>query len=258
MKTGWFTAAALAVVTLAGGLLAPRDPAAVSGAPFTPPGLGHLLGTDVLGRDVLSRSLAGGAGLVLLAAAAGAITCVLGVAGGLVAGWNDGLPGRLITGLADVLVALPLLLVALVLAVAVPGPVAVVVATVCGGAPLTTQIVRDTTRRTRAAGWADAARGRGEHTAVLLVREMAPAMAGLIVAEAGLRFVLGLQLACTMTLLGFGAQPPEPDWALMLRENLPGAAENPAAVATPALLLAALACLVTWALRARRREPVTA
>lgn len=256
MRSAWPAAAVFAVV-LAGGLLTPHDPVAVTGLPFTAPGASHLLGTDVLGRDVLSRSLAGGAGLVLLAAVAGAVTCVTGVACGLVAGWRDGWAGRVIIAVADVLAAVPVLLVALVIAIAVPGPVAVVVVAVAGGAPLTTQIVRDATRVARSAGWADAARCRGESTAALLVREVLPALSGLVVAEAGLRFVLGLQLACTLTLLGFGAQPPAADWALMLRENLPGAAANPAAVAAPALLLATLACVVALALRFRRREEVT-
>lgn len=257
MRSAWPAAAVFAVV-LAGGLLAPHDPVAVSGLPFAAPGSGHLLGTDVLGRDVLSRSLTGGAGLVVLAALAGAVTCVVGVACGLVAGWRGGWANRVITAVADVLTAVPVLLVALVIAIAVPGPVAVVAATVVGGAPLTAQIVRDATRSAKSAGWADAARCRGETTAALLAREVLPAMSGLVVAEAGLRFVLGLQLACTLTLLGFGAQPPAADWALMLRENLPGAAANPAAVAAPALLLTTLACVVALALKSRRDAEVTA
>jgi ABC-type dipeptide/oligopeptide/nickel transport system permease subunit len=240
---------AVAAVALAGGLVAPEDPVAVVALPFSAPSGTHVLGTDALGRDVLSRALAGGTGLVLLAAAAGVAASGVGILAGLAAGWWRGHTDRVVSATAGVLLALPVMLVALVLAVVLPGQVAVVIATVCAGAPLTAQVVRDASRRMRGLAWAEAAQCRGESATAMLVRELIPAMAGLVAAELGLRFVLGLQLACTITLLGFGAQPPSPDWALMLRENLPGAADNPAAVTAPALLLAAGACALVWSVQ---------
>jgi ABC-type dipeptide/oligopeptide/nickel transport system permease subunit len=237
---------------LGGGLFAPHDPAAVVGPPFSAAGGTWPLGTDGLGRDVLSRVLAGGAELVLLALAGGAAATAAGVVAGLFAGWVGGMADRWLIAALDLLAALPLLLVALVLAVALPGGAAVVVAAVAGGAPLTARVVRDAASRFRASGWVEAARGRGESTGAVLLRELAPALGGLVAADAALRFVLGLQLACTVALLGFGPQPPSPDWALMLRENLPGAALNPAGVAAPAAALVLLACGVAWSALTRR------
>ena len=72
----------------------------------------------------------------------------------------------------------------------------------------------------------------------------APALAGVVGADVGLRCVLALQLAAALSLLGFGPAPPAPDWAAMLRENLPGVTLNPAALVAPAAALAALTLLV--------------
>ncbi|RBM06851.1 hypothetical protein DEH69_25640 [Streptomyces sp. PT12] len=225
-------------------LAAPHDPAAIVAAPYAAVGPGLPLGADALGRDVLARLLAGGRELTLVALLGAALATSLGVAAGLLAGWTARSSGRLLTGVADALLATPPLLVALVLAVSLPGDAAVVAATVCGGAPLTLRVVGDATRGALDAGYVEAARGRGERAPALLSREVLPALAGLVAADAGARFVTALQLATALGLLGFGAQPPSPDWALMIRENLPGTGLNPAGVIAPALALAFVALAV--------------
>jgi peptide/nickel transport system permease protein len=230
-----------------GGLLAPYLPTEIIGVPHASPDETALLGTDALGRDVLSRVLAGGRDLVLISLLAALLATSLGVAGGLLAGWSDSWVSRLLTALADVLLAMPLLLVALVLAVSLPGDAAVVAATVCGGTPLTLRVARDATRLARGSGYVEAARCRGERGAVLLVREVLPSMVGLISADVGMRFVVAVQIAAALSLLGFGAQPPEADWALMIRENLPGSGLNPTGVIAPAVALAVLTAGVATA-----------
>lgn len=226
-----------------GSLWTPHDPAAVVGRAWSPPGGDALLGTDALGRDVLSRVLAGGAELTLVALVAAVCASVVGLAWGLVAGWT----GRGGTWVADVLMAVPFLVLALLFAVTLPGWVAVVAGTVCGGAPLTARLVGDLTRRARAAGYVEAALGRGESTASVLCREVLPSIARYAVADAALRFVVALQVASALAVLGFGAQPPAPDWGLMLRENLPGAVLNPAGLLGPAVALAVLSLAVALA-----------
>ncbi|MFG1950481.1 ABC transporter permease subunit [Micromonospora sp. NPDC048830] len=246
----WAGAAAVTAVGLlavAGGILAPHDPTAPVGAPWTPPGPDAAWGTDALGRDVLSRVLAGGGHLTLTAAAAAVTASTLGVAGGLVVGWHRGRVSRLLAAGMDLLLAVPLLLIAMVLAVALPGPVAVVAGTVCGGTPLTLRVVADTVTAVRHTGYVEAALGRGESDPVILAREVLPALAGLVRADLAARFVVALQLAAALSLLGLGPAPPAPDWAAMIRENLIGAALNPAALAAPAAALAVVSLLVTVA-----------
>ena len=237
---------AVLAVALGGSVLAPHDPTAPLNAPWAPPGDGSVLGTDALGRDVLSRVLAGGRHLALTAGAAAVVAAVTGVAAGLLAGWRDGHLARVLYTAADLLLAVPLLLIAMLLAVSLPGPVAVVAATVCGGAPLTLRITADAVRHLRHSGFVDAALGRGESDLLILGREVLPALAGLVGAEIGARFVVAVQLAAALSLLGLGPAPPAPDWAAMIRENVGGVALNPAGLVAPAVALAAL-CLTVAA-----------
>ncbi|WP_436887958.1 ABC transporter permease [Nocardiopsis dassonvillei] len=234
------TAVLLATVLAAaalGGLAAPHDPTAPLSAPWQGPGPGHFLGTDALGRDVWSRVLAGGAGLLSVSVAAALAASLAGVGAGLAAGWYGGWTDRILSSLADLLLAVPSLLLALVVAVALPGHAAVVTATVCGGAPLTLRVVRDAVRAIRGTGYVEAARCRGESGAAILAREVLPAMRGVVTADLGLRVVVALQIASALNVLGFGPAPPAPDWALMLRENMLGIAMNPWSVAAPALAI---------------------
>ncbi|MFI7615814.1 ATP-binding cassette domain-containing protein [Nonomuraea terrae] len=258
MRRRSVAAAGMAAVAVAaavcGGALAPHDPAASIGMPWAPPAAQWPLGTDVAGRDVLSRLLAGGRDLTLTALAAAAAAGLAGVAGGLAAGWAGGRTGRWLTALADLLLASPFMLTALVLAVALPAPAAVIAGTVCGGAPLGLRMVRDLVRQARRTGYAEAARCRGETAVAILGREILPSVAGLASADVVLRFVLALQLAAAFGMLGLGPQPPAPDWGTMLRENLAGAALNPAALVAPAAALTVLALaamLLSAALGAR-------
>lgn len=239
-------AAALALV-LCGGWLAPYDPASTAGTPWHSPNPEHLLGTDGLGRDVWSRVLAGGGRLLTVSVVAAVCASAIGIAGGLMAGWSGGLAARLLTACADLLLALPSLLLALVAAIALPWQLAVVVATVCGGAPLTLRVVRDAVRSIRSSGYVEAALLRGERPVSVLFLEVFPAMRGLISADLGLRLVVAIQVSAALGVLGLGAAPPAPDWALMLRENMTGVASNPWAVAAPAIALGATTVLFALA-----------
>ncbi|WP_226359725.1 ATP-binding cassette domain-containing protein [Pseudonocardia sp. ICBG1142] len=218
-----------------------RDPLRVVAAPWSPPRPGLPWGADVLGRDVLARVLAGGTGPVTTALVAALLATAIGTAGGLWVGWTGGRRARVVTALSDVLVAVPLLLLVLVAAVTLPGPAAVVLGTVVGGAPLTVRIVADATARARTAGHVEAALVHGERPVAVLLREVLPAHAPLVAADLAGRAVLALQLAAATSVLGFGPPPPAPDWAVMLRENLPGLTVNPAAVLAPAVALGAAA-----------------
>ncbi|MFI6209015.1 ABC transporter permease [Streptomyces sp. NPDC051041] len=248
-------AVVLLVCVPLGEYAAPHPPERTVAAPWTPPGGQHLLGTDALGRDVLSRVLAGGAHLlaVSLSAAAAAVAC--GTALGLAAGWTGGRTARTVRALCDLLLAVPALVLALVLATALPGATAVVVAAVLSGAPLTARVVAAQCAHLRASGHVHAAVERGERTPAVLVHEVLPSLRRLVAADTGLRLVTALQIAAALAVLGLGPQPPAPDWALMLGENLPGAALNPMALLAPAVPLAGCAWVCAAAARAAARTP---
>ncbi|WP_241564130.1 ABC transporter permease subunit [Nonomuraea polychroma] len=234
-------AGAALLVALGGEAMAGHDPTAIVAAPWTGIAPGLPLGADGLGRDVLARVLAGGRELTLTSLAAALMASALGVVGGLWAGWSQGRAARAVAGAADLLLALPLLLLALLVVVALPGPAAVIAGTVLGGTPLTLRVVADATAASRHAGYVEAALSRGEGGASVLLREVLPAHAGLVGADLGQRLVLAVQLAAALNVLGFGPAPPAPDWAAMLRENLQGLVLNPAATVAPTVALAVLA-----------------
>ncbi|MDK1474486.1 ABC transporter permease subunit [Streptomyces sp. 549] len=245
-------ASALTVLLLVplGRFAAPHAPDEQIAPPWTTPGATALLGTDALGRDVLSRVMSGGTQLlaVSLLAATAAVLC--GTALGLAAGWKGGRTALAVHWLCDLLLAVPALVLALVLAVALPGATAVVVASLLSGAPLTARVVEAQSAHLRGGGHVRAAVERGERTVGVLVREVLPALRGLVAADAGLRLVTALQIAAALAVLGLGPQPPAADWALMLSENLPGAALNPMALFAPAVPLAGCCWLLAAAAHA--------
>lgn len=247
-------AAVLVALVLLGRRLAPYDPERPVAVPWSRPSWEMPLGTDALGRDVVSRVVSGGAHLLTVSLASAAAALLCGVALGLAAGWSAAALGRAVRWFCDLLLAVPALILALVLAVALPGATAVVVASVLSGAPLTARVVGVRCAAVRDSGFVRAAVERGERTPSVLVRELLPAVSGLIAADAGLRLLTALQLATALAVLGLGPQPPAPDWALMLSENLPGAALNPAALLAPAVPLALTAWLLAAAARTAGRR----
>lgn len=221
----------------------PCDPTASVAGVWQPEG--GLLGTDNLGRDVACRTLVGGWRLSLTALVAAALASGLGTVAGLVLGWfaEHRLAGAL-TGVADVALAVPTIVLALVAAVALSTPVAVVVATVISGAPLTLRIMMDLTAGCRASGYVRVARLRGDPTLSILLREVLPANLRAVTGDVAHRTVLALQLGAALHVLGFGPGPPSADWGTMMQENLTGLSLNPAAVVAPALALGTVAATV--------------
>ncbi|MFJ4828544.1 ABC transporter permease subunit [Streptomyces sp. NPDC088747] len=235
------------------GLGLPRDPLALdTTARLQRPSWAHPFGTDALGRDVLARVAHGALDTLGLALAISAAALLTGVVLGL-------LP-RLSGPLVDTVNALPPVLVALlVTAVAGSGPAtpALAVATVAW-APLaahTTALLR----QERATTHLLATRALGASPFQLLGSELLPAVLPPVTRHALLRLP-GVALAlAALGFLGLGAQPPSPEWGLLLAENQPYAERAPWAVLAPAAalaLLGALAVTVTDGVRLRRDRAV--
>jgi ABC-type dipeptide/oligopeptide/nickel transport system permease subunit len=231
----------LLLLAFVGPAFAPHPPSQVIGIPYGPPGPGAPLGTDFLGRDVLSRVLHGGRTVIGLAAAATTLGYVVGLAAGLLAGfvgsWVDGLTMRLM----DVLLAFPPILFLLVLAAGAGSSVAVLIIGVATiHVPQIARIVRTATLETTGRGYVEAAVARGDSTGAVLVREILPNISGPVLADLGIRITVSILLVASINFLGLGLHPPTADWALMISENRNGIAIQPWAVAVPAMLLALL------------------
>jgi peptide/nickel transport system permease protein len=233
--------ATILAIALLGPLFAPHSPDEPIGIPFTGPADGQPLGTDFLGRDVLSRVLWGGRSVLLLAGSATLLAYLVGGTVGLAAGYDRRLLDGILMRAADVLLSVPPLIFLLVLATgAGTSAVVLVLGVALVQAPLVARVVRTATLEQSVRGFVEAAVARGESTAAVIRREILPNIAGPITADAGLRFTYSILLVASVNFLGLGLQPPAADWALIVSENRSGLDLNPYVVLVPALLIALL------------------
>lgn len=238
-------AVVVGLLAATGPLWAGSSPTEQVALPFEAAGGGHPLGTDVLGRDALSRVLHGGLAVLLPALAAtalsGAVSVVLGVLTGLAARRA----GERVVRVIDIVGVFPPLLLLLVLATGYPGSdVAVVVAVALVCVPFSVRVIRAATRRVSGLGYVEIARARGDRTWQVVGRDVLPNIAGPVVAEFGLRFSAALHLTATAGFLGLGQGPPAPNWGRMVQENFAGLGLSPWPVLAPAALLVLFAVSV--------------
>ncbi|WP_420236956.1 ABC transporter permease [Telmatobacter bradus] len=190
-------------------------------ARFTPPGSSHhLLGADALGRDVLSRIVFGGRFTMAVALSATALGLLLGVSAGLMAGYFGGLLDRLLMRLVDIVLSIPVMLLAL-LVIAALGPSNLHLICVLG---LTSwvrfaRIVRAECLSLRKRGFVLAARVIGAGPWRILFRHILPVIWPSILTIASLEMSRIVLMEVGLSFLGLGVQPPAPGWGRMLAEG---------------------------------------
>jgi peptide/nickel transport system permease protein len=231
----------LAVIAF-GRFIAPYDPSATGvGPPDVGPSGQHLLGTDALGRDVLSRLLTGGDQIIVIPVAAVLLAYAIGGSLGFAAAYRGGRVDSGITRLFNVLMAMPTFLLVLVTIAAV-GPsfgVLVLVITLAD-LPRVGRIVRGLVLGQATTDYVTAARARGERAWSVFGREIAPNIVGPAVSDLALRVTYGIIVLATLSFLGLGTQPPEPDWSLMIQEGRASITAAPLGVIAPATAIALL------------------
>jgi ABC-type dipeptide/oligopeptide/nickel transport system permease subunit len=228
-------------IAVAGPLFAPHSPSAIVGPSDALPSSLHWLGTDFLGRDVLSRVLYGGWTVLTLAGSATLLGYLIGIPIGLVAGHVRSTIDPVLMRIMDVLLAFPPILLLLVLATGA-GPNRLVL--VCGVAvthvPGIARTIRAATLDVSVRGFVEAAQARGERLSYILGREVLPNISPTVLADMGIRFTGSILLIASVNFLGLGMRPPSSDWALMISENRMGMMIQPWAAVVPALLIGCL------------------
>lgn len=228
-------------VAVIGPLFAPHSIAAPIGPPGQGPSAGAPLGTDFLGRDVLSRLLNGGLSVVWIGTLSTVLAYVAGLTVGLVAGYTRTLLDPILMRGVDVMIAFPALLVLLLLVSGLGSHVFVLIlGVVLVQLPPIARVMRTLTLETSTRGYVEAAVMRGERTFSVLVREILPNIAPVMLADFGIRFGYSIILIASVNYLGLGLQPPAADWGLMMSENRDFISLNPWAVLAPAVMLALL------------------
>lgn len=204
-----------------GHLLVPYDPLAVDPVhAFAPPSAEHFFGTDALGRDVFSRVIVGSREIFLVAPVATMLGVAAGTLLGLVMGYFRGAIDAVLGRLMDAVISLPTVVVALV-ALAALGPSKTTIVFVVGFIflPYVSRTVRTAVLHERELEYIEAARIRGESALYIMAVEILPNVIPLVVVEATVRLGYAIFAVTTLSFIGFGIQPPSPDWGLAIFEG---------------------------------------
>lgn len=183
------------------------------------PSAEHWLGTDQLGRDLLSRLVYGARYSITLGIGATVIGLVGGVVIGAISGYARGWLDRVVTRLLDVLLAFPEVLIALItITVLGPGEWSVLWAVGIGRIPASARLVRAEVLRIRNSGFVASGIGLGLSPARIIARHVVPNSLGPVLVNAVLGVGVSIIFGASLSFLGLGAVPPTPEWGLMLSE----------------------------------------
>ena len=201
-------------------LIAPYDPIKISMQGRKAPSLEHLLGTDRLGRDILSRIIYGGRISILIGITSVAIGLSTGSVLGIISGYYGGSLDNIIMRLMDSLLAFPGILLALVIiAVLGPGLMNVTLAVGISSIPEYARLARGKVLEVKEMQYIEAVRSIGVSNLLIMIKHIIPNMSSSILIMASLQLGNAILVGSGLSFLGMGAQPPTPEWGLMTAEG---------------------------------------
>jgi peptide/nickel transport system permease protein len=233
--------------------IAPYGVAEVVGGVWEPASAQFWLGTDNLGRDLMSRLIWGAQTTILIAAAATFLSFAMGIMLGFLAavllGWTD----QILSRLNDLLMAIPTLIFALVVLSVLPSELYILILVMAVlDATRVFRLSRSVAADIAVMDFVEAARLRGEGWAWIIFREILPNALSPLLAELGLRFAFAVLFLSALSFLGLGIQPPDADWGSMVKENKDGIVFGIGAALIPGIAIATLAIsvnlVVDWVL----------
>lgn len=233
-------AAALALIAL-GPFVAPYAPTQIIGGANRPPSFDHLLGTDHLGRDVFSRFLWGGRSIIAIPVIAVVLTYLTAGLLSLIASYKGGWFDLIVARVFEFLMSLPSLLKILMLVAAFgPSTPVLIAAIAISNMPGSSRVVRGAVLSQAGVDYVQAAQSRGEPALSVVIREILPNIVGPVAADFTLRITWGIIALSTLSFLGLGVQPPQPDWGLMIQEGRSSLRVAPLVAIVPAIGIACL------------------
>jgi len=237
------------ICAIFGDHIAPYDPIDESFAPsYQSPSWAHPFGLDRNGRDVLSRVIVGARSVILVAPAATLLGVGLGAVLGLVMGYGGGWVDNIVGRILDAVLAIPLIVLAILILTALSAGAEGINVTswqlivVIGIAftPPVARTVRSAVLSERDLDYVQAAKLRGERAPYIMFVEILPNVMGPIIVEATIRLGYAVFTVATLAFLGYGPQPPSPDWGLQIAEQYADISLAWWAVVFPALAIASL------------------
>jgi peptide/nickel transport system permease protein len=215
---GLFTILVIVVCALFAPWLAPYNPSSINyDAMIAPPSAEHWLGTDEIGRDILSRLIYGARVSLQIVSVSIVLSLAIGGAIGLVSGYMGGYVDSVIMRVMDGLLAFPLLVLALgVIAVLGPDLINAIIALAVVNVPGFARLVRGQVLSVRERDFVQAARAIGARDLRIMIKHVWPSVAGNVIVYASLRASTTLIAESSLAFLGLGAEPPTPTWGQML------------------------------------------
>ena len=242
-KIGLAITLVLVAIAVIGPFVTPYEPdQGVEGQfPFAPPSGDAWFGTDTLGRDTLSRFLAGGYTVLLLSGLATVLGVGLGIVVGLMAAYSRGKLDDLLMRSMDVVLSFPQIVFALVLAATVgPSLWLLVLAVALTTTPRAARVTRGAAVEVVERDFVRAAEAIGLPRRRILFSEVLPNITSPLVVETTLRLTFNIAVVAGLSFLGFGLQPPAADWGLMINENKNGLIIQPWPVVLPVIAIGLL------------------
>jgi peptide/nickel transport system permease protein len=231
----------IVLVAAIGPSVAPYPSNGLETVDLAKPSAHFLLGSDFLGRDVLSRVLDGGWLLLVMALAATVIGLAAGAMAGMSAAYFRGRTDGIIMRGVDVILSFPQIVFALLL-LSLIGPKLwlIVLAVGISHAPQVARVVRSATLDISERDYVKAVELQGMSPAKIMLTEIMPNLVAPLMVEAGLRLTYSIVIIAGLAFLGFGQPPPAANWGTMINENFIGLGVNPWSVVVPAALIALL------------------
>src|SRR3954471_24414190 len=211
----------IALGALLGPYVVPYDPlASDTAATLQAPSLRHWFGTDLLGRDIFSRVVVATRLDFIIALASVALVFVMGGFAGIAAGYFGGWTDRLVSRLADTIMAFPLFVLAMGIVAALGNTVTnIVIATAIINFPLYVRVARAEANVRRDAGFVLAARLSGNGEARIVLTQILPNVMPIMVVQVSLTMGYAILNAAGLSFIGLGVKPPTPEWGIMVAEG---------------------------------------
>ncbi|NVK30448.1 MAG: ABC transporter permease [Gammaproteobacteria bacterium] len=242
---GLFLTSTYFLVAIFAPYIAPYGMAEIVGDVWEPMSIEHWLGTDNIGRDLLTRMIYGARTTIAVATFATLVSFVIGSVLGFTAAVFGGWVDQALSRFVDLIMSIPSLIFALVVLSVMPVTLPVLILVM--GLLDSTRVYR----LSRAVAvdiyvmdYVEAAKLRGEGRGWIIFRELLPNALSPLVAEMGLRFIFMVLTISTLSFLGLGVQPPNAEWGLIVKENKDGIVYGIGAALWPALSIATLAISV--------------
>jgi peptide/nickel transport system permease protein len=200
--------------------VAPYPQTKIVGGVWDPPNARDLLGTDSIGRDMLSRLIYGGRTSVTIALVATTLTMIIGVGLGFLAVATNRVVDNILSRIIDVMLAMPILIFALMVFAVLGTSIPIMIITISTlESTRVFRLARAVAMNITVLDYVQVARLRGEGVGWVIFREILPNALPPLIAEFGLRFCFTFLFIASLSFLGLGIQPPAADWGSMVHDN---------------------------------------